>query len=122
MESQDYEEPLKDLEGETPELEERVEQVEKDVDARRSEWEGKQADSTVPGAMEADNLKERYGAEGEEPPAGEVPSGDEDEDEDGDEDDSSGQSEDEDRENPDEDDEPDEEETESRGEGAVEEE
>ncbi len=61
-EEQDYEKPLKDLEGEQSGMDERVEEVGKDVSERRSEWEGKQGDSAVPGAQDPELLKEDYGA------------------------------------------------------------
>lgn len=98
-EEQDYEKPLQELEGEQSGMDERLEEVGKDVSARRSEWESKQGDSAVPGAQDPELLKKDYGA------------GEEEEDEQPDAEDGSGDE-----------DEADGSESESRGEGAVEEE
>ncbi len=85
-EEQDFEKPLKELEGEEGGMDERLEEVGKDVSERRSEWEGKQGDSAVPGAQDPELLKRNYGAdeqaEGEEEEPEAEDSADEDEGED----------------------------------------
>ena len=65
-EEQDFETPLRDLEGDEPELEQRLENQQRDNASVRSDWEGAKTDAAVPGAQEPDLLKKGYGAEGQE--------------------------------------------------------
>ena len=101
-EEQDFETPLRELEGDEPELEQRLEEQQRDNASVRSDWEGANSDAAVPGAQEPDLLKKGYGAEGQEEAAVEH---DEDEEEQERPEAEEGSSEDEDRE------------SESRGEG-----
>jgi len=77
-EEQDFETPLRELEGDEPELEQRLEDQQRDNASVRSDWEGAKSDAAVPGAQEPDLLKKGYGAEGQEEAAVEL---DEDEEE-----------------------------------------
>ncbi len=102
QEGQDYETPLQDLEKQSGEMDEELEQQRRDTEGVRSEWDNRQTDTGTPGAQEKESLEERYG--GDEEPAEDEGSEDdsepaEDEGDDSDDDDS----------------------TESRGEGATEE-
>ena len=81
-EEQDFETPLRDLESEDPQLEERLEQQGRDNASVRSDFESAQTDSAVPGAQESEGLKRKYGADGDEPDAA-VEHGEADEDSDG---------------------------------------
>jgi hypothetical protein len=65
-EEQDFETPLRELEGDEPELEQRLEDQQRDNASVRSDWEGAKSDAAVPGAQEPDLLKKGYGAEGQE--------------------------------------------------------
>jgi hypothetical protein len=65
-EEQDFETPLRELEGDEPELEQRLEEQQRDNASVRSDWEGAKSDAAVPGAQEPDLLKKGYGAEGQE--------------------------------------------------------
>ena len=65
-EDQDFETPLRELEGEEPDLEQRLEDQQRDNASVRSDWEGAKSDAAVPGAQEPDLLKKGYGAEGQE--------------------------------------------------------
>lgn len=98
QEGQDYETPLQDLENQSGEMDEEVEQQRRDTEGVRSEWDNRQTDTGTPGAQEKESLEEEYG-------------GDEESGEDKDSEDDSEPDED-----PDDDDS-----TESRGEGATEE-
>ncbi len=62
-EDQDFETPLRELEGEEPNLEQRLEDQQRDHASVRSDWEGAKSDAAVPGAQQPDLLKKRYGAE-----------------------------------------------------------
>ncbi len=62
-EDQDFETPLRELEGEEPDLEQRLEDQQRDHASVRSDWEGAKSDAAVPGAQEPDMLKKGYGAE-----------------------------------------------------------
>jgi len=64
-EDQDFETPLRELEGEEPNLEQRLEDQQRDHASVRSDWEGAKSDAAVPGAQEPDLLKKGYGAEGQ---------------------------------------------------------
>jgi len=64
-EDQDFETPLRELEGEEPDLEQRLEDQQRDHASVRSDWEGAKSDAAVPGAQEPDLLKKGYGAEGQ---------------------------------------------------------
>ena len=64
-EDQDFETPLRELEGEEPDLEQRLEDQQRDNASVRSDWEGAKSDAAVPGAQEPDLLKKGYGAEGQ---------------------------------------------------------
>ena len=64
-EDQDFETPLRELEGDEPDLEQRLEDQQRDHASVRSDWEGAKSDAAVPGAQEPDLLKKGYGAEGQ---------------------------------------------------------
>jgi len=64
-EDQDFETPLRELEGDEPDLEQRLEDQQRDNASVRSDWEGAKSDAAVPGAQEPDLLKKGYGAEGQ---------------------------------------------------------
>ncbi len=64
-EDQDFETPLRELEGDEPDLEQRLDDQQRDNAGVRSDWEGAKSDAAVPGAQDPDLLKKDYGAEGQ---------------------------------------------------------
>ena len=107
QEEQDYETPLQDLENQSGEMDEELEQQRRDTEGVQSEWENRQTDTGTPGAQEKESLEEEYG--GDEESGDDEDSGDEgsaDDEESGDEEEADGDEEDD--------------STESRGEGAAE--
>ena len=88
QEEQDYETPLKDLENQSGEMDEELEQQRRDTEGVQSEWENRQTDTGTPGAQEKESLEEEYGGDEEsEEDAGSEDEGESDEDEDEDKDD-----------------------------------
>jgi hypothetical protein len=93
QEEQDYETPLKDLENQSGEMDEELEQQRRDTEGVQSEWDNRQTDTGTPGAQEKESLEEEYGGDEEsEEDAGSKDEGESDEDEDdGDSDESRGE-------------------------------
>ena len=65
QEEQDYETPLKDLENQSGEMDEELEQQRRDTEGVRSEWDNRQTDTGTPGAQEKESLEEEYGGDEE---------------------------------------------------------
>ncbi len=65
QEEQDYETPLKDLENQSGEMDEELEQQRRDTEGVQSEWENRQTDTGTPGAQEKESLEEEYGGDEE---------------------------------------------------------
>ena len=65
QEEQDYETPLQDLENQSGEMDEELEQQRRDTEGVRSEWDNRQTDTGTPGAQEKESLEEEYGGDEE---------------------------------------------------------
>ena len=65
QEEQDYETPLQDLENQSGEMDEELEQQRRDTEGVQSEWENRQTDTGTPGAQEKESLEEEYGGDEE---------------------------------------------------------
>jgi len=65
QEEQDYETPLQDLENQSGEMDEELEQQRRDTEGVRSEWDSRQTDTGTPGAQEKESLEEEYGGDEE---------------------------------------------------------
>ena len=93
QEEQDYETPLQDLENQSGEMDEELEQQRRDTEGVQSEWENRQTDTGTPGAQEKESLEEEYGGDEESgKDEGSEDDGESDEDEDdGDSDESRGE-------------------------------
>ena len=88
QEEQDYETPLQDLENQSGEMDEELEQQRRDTEGVQSEWENRQTDTGTPGAQEKESLEEEYGGDEESgKDEGSEDEGESDEDEDEDKDD-----------------------------------
>ena len=88
QEEQDYETPLQDLENQSGEMDEELEQQRRDTEGVQSEWENRQTDTGTPGAQEKESLEEEYGGDEESgKDEGSEDDGESDEDEDEDKDD-----------------------------------
>ena len=88
QEEQDYETPLQDLENQSGEMDEELEQQRRDTEGVQSEWENRQTDTGTPGAQEKESLEEEYGGDEESgKDEGSEDDGESDEDEDVDKDD-----------------------------------
>ena len=89
QEEQDYETPLQDLENQSGEMDEELEQQRRDTEGVQSEWDNRQTDTGTPGAQEKESLEEEYGGdEGSGKDEGSEDDGESDEDEDDDDGDS----------------------------------